>query len=337
MAGVIAQQGDVVRALQLWNQSLELKEQIGDVKGKAATLSNMAGVIAQQGDVVRALQLWNQSLELKEQIGDVKGKAATLSNMAGVIAQQGDVVRALQLWNQSLELKEQIGDVKGKAATLHNMAGVIAQQGDVVRALQLWNQSLELKEQIGDVKGKAATLANMAHIAGKAGDKARQLTLNLQAAEALEQVRAYVDLVTVLSNLGATAETNALVYRAQALWLCLRIQVPLVDTIQLIAALFNAVPQGDELEALLSATALYFCNLRGANHPQLAQLKEDSFKLLTIAAQAQGIQTQEPFDRWFTQQQLNDSNSFLPRLNQQLETLIDDSWLFDRSAFNPNP
>jgi len=138
LAGLEAQRGDPERALQLWQQSLEIEERIGNVKGKAATLHQMAGVIAQRGDPERALRLWQQSLELLKRIGDVKGKAATLNNMAGVVARQGDPERALQLWQQSLEIQERIGDVQGKAATLHQMARVIAQQGDPERALQLW-------------------------------------------------------------------------------------------------------------------------------------------------------------------------------------------------------
>ncbi|MEH2244927.1 tetratricopeptide repeat protein, partial [Nostoc sp.] len=155
MAKVFADQGDIARAITLWEQDLEISEQIGDVKGKATTLNNMALVIAQQGDIPRAIALYEQSLEISEQIGDVQGKAATLNNMALVIAQQGDIPRAIALWEQSLEIKEQIGDVKGKATTLNNMALVFAQQGDIPRAIALWEQSLEIKEQIGDVKGKA--------------------------------------------------------------------------------------------------------------------------------------------------------------------------------------
>ncbi len=187
-AELVAQQGDVKRALELWQQSLSLKEQIGDVQGNAATLHNMAGVIAQQGDVKRALELWQQSLSLKEQIGDVKGKAATLHNMAGVIAQQGDVKRALDLWQESLALKEQIGEVQGNAATLHNMAGVIAQQGDVKRALDLWQQSLALLEQIGDVQGKAATLSNMAGVIAQQGDVKCALDLWQESLALKEQI-----------------------------------------------------------------------------------------------------------------------------------------------------
>ncbi|MEH1905658.1 MAG: tetratricopeptide repeat protein, partial [Nostoc sp.] len=317
----------------LYEQSLEISEQIGDVKGKATTLNNMALVIAQQGDIPRASALYEQSLEISEQIGDVKGKATTLNNMALVIAQQGDIPRAIALYEQSLEISEQIGDVKGKAAAFYNMAQVIAQQGDIPRAIALYEQSLEIKEQIGNVQGKAATLGNMAYIAGKTGDKARQLELNLQAVSALTQVRAYSDLVTVLSNLGVVDESNSLVYLAQAIWLTLRIQAPLAKTIQLIRVLYNKVPQGDELEAVLGATVMFFCTRRGEGHPQLEELQEDSFKIISGAASAQGIETEEAFGNWFTQQRLNDPEYFLPLLNQRLEEIVGDGWLFDRSQF----
>ncbi|WP_230966444.1 tetratricopeptide repeat protein [Nostoc commune] len=331
MALVIAQQGDIARAITLWEQNLEIQEQIGDVKGKAATLSNMAVVIAQQGSIARAIALWEQSLEIQEQIGDVKGKAATLSNMAVVIDQQGDIPRAIALREQSLELQEQIGDIKGKAATLNNMAYIIAQQGDIARAITLWEQSLEIQEQIGDVKGKAFTLNNMAYIAGETGDKARELELNLQAASAFAQVRAYVDLVTVLNNLDIIDESKGLVYLAQAIWLTLRIQAPLTDTIELIIDLFNAIPQGDEIQAWLGTTALFLCNHRGESHPQLEEFQERSFEMISGAAGAQVIEIQEAFDAWFIQQRLNDPDYFLPRLNQRLEEIVGDGWLFDRS------
>ncbi|MEH2214892.1 hypothetical protein [Nostoc sp.] len=81
-------------------------------------------------------------------------------------------------------------------------------------------------------------------------------------------------MVTVLSNLGLADESNGLVYLAQAIWLTLRIQTPLAQTIQLICGLCNAVPQNDELEALLGTTAMFFCNRRSEGHPQLKELLE---------------------------------------------------------------
>jgi len=260
---------------------------------------------------------------------DLREQSSILFNHAFLIAQQGDIDQALRLYNQSLQIDEQINDVKGKSASLHQMAGILAQQGDIDQALRLYNQSLQIKEQINDVKGKAATLNNMAYCAGEMGDRPRQLELNLQAAQALGQVRAYVDLFTVLSNLGGTAETNSQRYPAQAVWLLLRIQAPLLDAMIAVKALYEAVPQGDDLEALLATFACVLCAQRGQEHPQIEQLQELGMQMLAGAAAAQGIETQAAFETWFTQNKLNDPDVVLPRLNQCLEALIADTWAFD--------
>ena len=331
MARVIAQQGDIERALQVWQQSLEIYERIGDAQGKAVTLHNMAGVIAEQGDVERALQLWQQALEIKERIDDALGKAATLHQMAGVIAQRGDVERALRLWQQALEILERIGNAKGKAATLHQMAGVIADQGDIERALQLWQQSVEIEERIGNLRGKGATLASMAWAADQAGDHARSDELNRQAAKALGSARAYVDLIAVLHNLGASAQQEREIYAAQAAWLVLRVQAPADNSLQVLRLLLSLVPRGDPLEPLLGAAAAILVVARGENHPQREKLREEAAKLLSFAASNAGIQTPEAFQQWVAKNRLADSAHVYPRLLDKLEQLIGDRWLFDRA------
>jgi len=88
--------GFVQNATLHYQQALDLCPE-EDIKEKSATLHNMARVIADQGEIDRAMQLWNESLELKERINDVQGKAATLGNIARVIADQGEIARAMQL------------------------------------------------------------------------------------------------------------------------------------------------------------------------------------------------------------------------------------------------
>ncbi|BAZ67645.1 TPR repeat-containing protein [Fischerella sp. NIES-4106] len=214
------------------------------------------------------------------------------------------------------------------------MAGLFAQQGDINRAIALYEQSLQITESINDVRSKAATLASLAYWAGETGDKARQLDLNLQAAATLAQIRAYVDLVTVLGNLGVADTSKSLVYFAQAIWLTLRIQAPLADTIDLIRVLYNAVHESDELQALLGTTAMWFCSDQGEGHPQLAELRDMSVKMIAGAAGRQGIETQEAFDTWVNQQRLNEPDYFIPRVNQRLEEIVGDEWLFDQLSVN---
>jgi tetratricopeptide (TPR) repeat protein/CHAT domain-containing protein len=218
MAWVIARQGDVKQALELWQESLLLNDRIGDVHGRATTLSNMAGVIAQQGDINRAIGLWQESLMLKEQIDDVRGRAVTLSNIAGVIAQQGDIKRALEIWQESLTLKERIGDVQGKAATLSDMAGVIARQGDIKRALELWQESLALNERIGDVHGRAVMLNNMASMIAWQGDIKRALELWQESLNLIGQIGDVQGKAATLSNMAGVIARQGDIKRALDLW-----------------------------------------------------------------------------------------------------------------------
>ena len=188
LAGVYITNGDLDRALQLYEESLALKEQLGDKQGKAASLHQMAAVFLTRGDLDRALQLYEESTELSEQLGDKKGKAASLSNMAQVFLTRGDLDRALQLYEESLALLEQLGDKKGKAASLHQMAAVFLTRGDLDRALQLYEESLALLEQLGDKKGKAASLSNMAQVFLTRGDLDRALQLYEESTELSEQL-----------------------------------------------------------------------------------------------------------------------------------------------------
>jgi tetratricopeptide (TPR) repeat protein len=332
MARLIAQQGDVDRAMKLWQESLVLKDKIGDVQGKAATLSNMARVIAEQGDVDRAMTLWQESLEILDKIGDVQGKAATLGNMAGVIAQRGDVDRAMELWEESLEFSDKIGDVRGKAATLHNMAGVIARQGDVDRAMKLWQESLEIEESIGNVEGKAATLANMAWAAGQNGDRVRQLELNFQAARTLADVRAWPDLIIVLRNLGSSESPQAICFLAQALWLLLRTTAPLDNSVFTAAELHQKIGPDSEHGPSVAAAAVYFAATRGEAHPKKDELQDLAFQMLGACAQARNL-TQEQLETWLASEGLLDPSRWGPKLEGSLAHLVGDdkNWLFDRS------
>ncbi|MDY7077556.1 MAG: tetratricopeptide repeat protein, partial [Chloroflexota bacterium] len=177
MANLCVTRGDLDRALALYQESLQIDEQIGDIQGQAASLHQMAQVYLTQGDLDRALALYQESLQIKEQIGDIKGKAASLSNMAQVYLTRGDLDRALALYQESLQLLEQIGDIQGQAASLHAMAQVYVTRGDLDRALALYQESLQIDEQIGDIKGKAASLSMMAQVYVTRGDLDRALAL----------------------------------------------------------------------------------------------------------------------------------------------------------------
>ncbi len=333
MARAVAHQSDLEKALQLWTEAIELFEEIGDVRGKAVTLTNMAGLIVRRGDVEKALKLWAESLKLDEEIGDVRGKAVTLNNMAWLFARRGDVEKALKLWAESLRLSKKIGDVRGRAITLTNMARIFHQQGDVEKAMQLWAESLGLFKKIGDVQGTAATLASMAWLAGQQGNTERAKDLNRQALEALVRNGAWLDVVTVLGNMSTILdESEALGCLSQALWVSLRVHVPLMDSLNLCGRLIGKAG-GVEAESgpLLAGAMAFLIGARGENHPQREDIARQVSGILGACAQARNI-PQEKAQEWMETEGLLDPDRLLPALDALLEGWISE-WHFDRTVF----
>ena len=98
----------VEQAIALYQQSLEIKERIGNVQGKAATLHQMAIIYTQQGQVEQAINLLRQSLEINEQIGNVLGKASTLSVMGQLLATIGDYQTSVSYLQESLSILQRL-------------------------------------------------------------------------------------------------------------------------------------------------------------------------------------------------------------------------------------
>jgi len=126
--------GFLPEALVHFQQALDLCPQ-QDLQEKAATLHEMAGLKAQQEDILEAIAFYKQSLQIEEDINDVLGKAATLHEMAGLKAQQGDISGAIAFYEESLQIEADINDDLEKAATLANQSDWAGEIGDNARQL----------------------------------------------------------------------------------------------------------------------------------------------------------------------------------------------------------
>ncbi|WP_292869252.1 tetratricopeptide repeat protein, partial [Nostoc sp. LPT] len=95
-------------AIALYQQSLAIDEQIGDVQGKAATLHCLGRLKANSGEIEEAIALYQQSLAINEQIGAVQGQAMTLGWLGGMAEQQGNYNQALDYLQAALEILQRI-------------------------------------------------------------------------------------------------------------------------------------------------------------------------------------------------------------------------------------
>src|SRR6218665_1313372 len=145
-----SKQGNTVKALEYYQQSLKLYEDVKDRKMSAILLNNMAFIYHNEGYVSRALEYYYKNLKVQEEIGDTLGGAYSMNNIGYVYMNLQDYPKALECYNKSLKMYEAIHFKKGIAMVLHNIGLVYNYEKDVPKSLDYFLRSYAINEEIKD-------------------------------------------------------------------------------------------------------------------------------------------------------------------------------------------
>jgi len=147
MAEMLMQLEPASKAIELYEQSLKTRQELGDIRGIATTQNAMADVLVQQGRMDEAMELYEQSLKAKLKLGDMREIAVAQNAMADILRQQGRVVEAMELYEQLLVTVQELEDVRLIAVALMNFGYLLWQQEEYVKALAiLWRAYKSLSE-----------------------------------------------------------------------------------------------------------------------------------------------------------------------------------------------
>ena len=128
---------------------LKLATARGDRKRESYLLHEEGYVHYKRGEWEQALERYEQSRVIQEEIGDRGGLAVTLNNIGMIHFKRGEWEQALERYEQSRVIQEEIGDRAGLAVTLFNIAGLYEDRERYAEALPLLERAAEIDEQIG--------------------------------------------------------------------------------------------------------------------------------------------------------------------------------------------
>lgn len=154
-------QGNYPRALEYYEKSLTIYDEIGDKKGIAGRLGNIGLIYGDQSNYPRALEYYEKSVAIDEELGNKQGIAANLNNIGGIYHSQGNYPRALENFKKSLAILEELGDKNGNAGCLNNIGLIYQNLGQTNHALEYYEKSLAIRKEIGDNQGIAKSLMNI--------------------------------------------------------------------------------------------------------------------------------------------------------------------------------
>ncbi|MGE0884779.1 MAG: tetratricopeptide repeat protein [Blastocatellales bacterium] len=145
-------------ALNYYHRSLKINEEIGDVRGVATSLHHIGWVWQYRGNYDEALDYYQRALKIKEEIGELAVIASSLLNIGVIHHTRRNYDKALDYYQRSLKISEEIGDLGSVADSLHNIGATHRNQGNYNEAMEYYQRSLKIREEIGNVTGISNSL-----------------------------------------------------------------------------------------------------------------------------------------------------------------------------------
>lgn len=106
-----------------------------------------------RGEFTLATELLEESVELKQSVGNRRGTAISLNALADLALRQRNCHRALELLRESLAIAWHIGDRQTLASSLELMGRASASVGSQASAIRLWAAAESLHAQIHGLVG----------------------------------------------------------------------------------------------------------------------------------------------------------------------------------------
>ena len=202
-AGVVYwYRGELDRAKEYHQESLEIREELGDRKGVATALNNLGLVYWSKGELDKATECYKKGLTINEELNDERGLSSVLNNLANISASMGELDVALEYHQQSLEIKERIATKQDIASSLTNIGVIFRLMGDLSQATEYYNKSLAIQSGLSIGPEFALALNNLGDIFHIKGELDIALEFYQRSLLIYEDMGAKEGIAMTLANIG---------------------------------------------------------------------------------------------------------------------------------------
>lgn len=184
----LRRKGDIDQALTPLEQSLALREKLGDKQQIAESLSSIGRYYSTKGDTSQALQYFKQSMALLEESENKWDISQGFWNIGSIFCQEGNLAHALEYFEKSRMISEEIGFKSGMAQALFCSSAMCKDMGELDLALKYQQQNLKLFKELNDKAEIAASLAQVGFIYLSRGELDRALEYHQQSLGLYEEL-----------------------------------------------------------------------------------------------------------------------------------------------------
>ena len=163
--------GQEQKALDMFNQVLPMWREAANRRGEALALNDMGRVYSNMAQEDKALDYLNQALTIFRETGGRRGEANTLDSIGKVYSDMSQGPKALEYLNQAIPIWREVGERGGEALSLNNIGRTYSDMGQKQKTLESYNKALAIWREIGNRQGEASSLDNLGRVYSDLGQK----------------------------------------------------------------------------------------------------------------------------------------------------------------------
>ncbi len=201
IGSIYRQTGNLQKALEFYDQTLQIAIAAKRSNMEAQALNNIALVNLAFGEPRKALQNFNNALEINHRLKNKPNEPILLNNIAQVYSYLDKQQETLKYINQALKIAEEIGNKDLIATCLNNAGGTYHALSENEKAFDHYHRSLKIYQEIGSKSGEAVTLNNLGHLYSNIGERGKSLDTYEQALSITRSIGDKTNVATVLGNM----------------------------------------------------------------------------------------------------------------------------------------
>jgi tetratricopeptide (TPR) repeat protein len=199
---LIHERGDYEQALEYYNRSLKISEELGDRSGVASTNGQIGIIHQHRGRYEQALEYYTHSLKILEELNDRSGVAISLHQIGNIHYHRRNHEEALEYYERSLKIEEELNNRSGVASSLHQIGTIHRERGHYKQALEHYDRSLKISEELGDRSGVAGSLRQIGNVNYHRGEYDQALEYYNRALKIEEELGSRAGVATSLGQIG---------------------------------------------------------------------------------------------------------------------------------------
>ncbi len=139
---------DLDKAIEYYNKSLALNQNIGDSLGLAAAFNNLGIAYMMKAEYDKGIDYWYRSLETKLALGEDISAAITMSNIAIYYKDIGKTKEARDLIEEALKIDLKYHNMEGASKSYITLGQLQKQEGQIQEAVESFKLALATMDSL---------------------------------------------------------------------------------------------------------------------------------------------------------------------------------------------